>query len=143
MERSSSSDGRPRKIDRMAREARELGDAVAEWLELRIALVRAEVEEEVNRRLNEAIRRAIVLAIGGMAGLFVLVTLALGLGWWLGHPVWGFAVVAALLLIGALSVAYAYPERKVVTLEVPDSGPEGEGSGGISPETAAEEAGSS
>lgn len=113
----SASGASDRKIDRMARQTRALGDAVAEWLELRVALVRAEVEEEVNRRLNEAVRRIVVAAIVGTAGLFVLVTAALALGRWLGHPVWGFAVVSAVLVVGAVLVAAAFPEKKLVSLE--------------------------
>lgn len=113
----SGSDASARKIDRMARQTRELGDAVAEWLELRVALVRAEVEEEVNRRLNEAVRRMIVAAIVGTAGVFVLVTAALALGRWLGHSVWGFAVVSGVLLAVAFLVAATFPQKKLVSLD--------------------------
>ena len=116
---NSESNGAPGKIDRMVRDTRALGDAIAEWIELRIALVRSEVEEEVNHRLNTAVRRLVVGMIFAVAGLFVLVTVALGLGLWLGHPVWGFGIVAAVLIVIAGVVGVAMPEQKIVSLEAP------------------------
>lgn len=116
---SSESNGSAGKIDRMVRDTRALGGAIAEWIELRIALVRSEVEEEVNHRLNTAVRRLLVGLIFAVAALFVLVTVALGLGLWLGHPVWGFGIVAAVLIVIAAIVGIAMPEQRLVSLEPP------------------------
>ena len=73
-------------------------------------------EDVVNfyRAFAQQLQRAFAVA-----ALFVLVTVALGLGLWLGHPVWGFGIVAAVLIVIAAIVGVAMPEQKLVSLEPP------------------------
>lgn len=112
------------RIDRMVYHTEALADDITDWIDLRIQLLQLEIEEEAERRLNSFIARAIIATLVATAGLFALLTLAFGLGWWLGHPFWGFAIVTGLLVTGAGVVAYARPEfvhRPVKLRSVPSS----------------------
>ncbi len=94
------------KLDRITTESKGLVDDVKAWVDLRIKLVKTEVEQEVKEQANEAIQDVIPVAIPAVIGilgaLFALVTTALGIGWWLGRPFWGFLAVTLILLFGAL-----------------------------------------
>lgn len=90
------------RLQRLQSESSELVQDVKDWVELRIDLVRAEVQESIAAQIDG--RKAAVLAlvvpgvVGALGALFLLVTLALFLGWWLGHAAWGFLIVTLLLL---------------------------------------------
>lgn len=98
------------RVDRMVHHTEALADDITDWIELRIELLQLEIEEKAERRLNSFIARAIVATLVATAGLFALLTLAYGLGWWLGHPFWGFGIVTGLLVTGAGLIAYIRPE---------------------------------
>ena len=93
------------RLQRLQAESSELVQDVKDWVELRIDLVRAEVQESIAAQIDG--KKAAVLAlvvpgvVGALGGLFLLVTLALFLGWWLGHAAWGFLIVTVLLLVVA------------------------------------------
>ncbi len=93
------------RLGRIQHESSALVQDVKDWVELRLDLVRAEVQESIKAQIDG--RKAAVLALvipgvlGAIGALFLLVTLALFLGWWLGHAAWGFLIVTAVLLIGA------------------------------------------
>ncbi len=93
------------RLQRIQHESTELVQDVKDWVELRIDLVRAEVQESIRAQVDG--RKATILAlvvpgiVGALGALFLLVTLALFLGWWLGHAAWGFLIVTALLLVVA------------------------------------------
>ena len=71
-----------------------LVDDVREWVELRLTLVQLEIEERIEARLRQLMMRLLVVVIAGLGVVFGLVALALALGSWLGHPGWGFLLVA-------------------------------------------------
>ncbi len=103
--------GMPRgRLNRVVHRSRMLASDVTEWVELRVQLLQMEIEEEVERRLNTLIARVIVAALLGATGLFALFTTAIGLGWWLGHPFWGYLIVTLALIAGSAVVAYARPQ---------------------------------
>ncbi|HRK74223.1 MAG TPA: phage holin family protein, partial [Rhodothermales bacterium] len=52
--------------------------------------------------VNQLIRILILIFVIGVFLFFCLITLALGLGMWLGHAFWGFLAVTALLLLAGL-----------------------------------------
>ncbi len=106
------------RIQRVQQHATGLAEDVKEWVELRIKLVQVEAENFVQKKVQTIVMRMIPLAIAGVAGLFLLVTLALFLGWWLGHAAWGFLIVTLLLL--AVAGGLIYYNRD--TLENPMSG---------------------
>ncbi|MFN3596338.1 MAG: phage holin family protein [Rubricoccaceae bacterium] len=99
------------KLGRMVDHAAAVSADLREWVELRIALVQRQVldkRDEVLAKKDEAIgiaKPALPAALLALYLLgFVLLTLAIGLGWWLGHPFWGFLIVTLLLavVVGAL-----------------------------------------
>ncbi|NNF56662.1 MAG: phage holin family protein [Rhodothermaceae bacterium] len=89
------------KVARISDELAGLSEDLRAWVELRIELVRTEVTEQVDYKVNQAKQGAAAGVLAVLGIFFLLVTLALGLGWWLGQPFWGFLIVTLLLLLGA------------------------------------------
>ena len=100
------------KAERIGDHMAALSADLREWTELRIALVQRKVEGVVGiferiQHLQEAIVPGVVALVLLLVGLlFVLVTAALGLGAWLGHPAWGFLIITSLLLVGSVVFAW-------------------------------------
>lgn len=115
-DRSSREDGppadRPRrgKLGRIAGHTQGLVEDLREWIDLRIDLAILEVEEKVDALRNEVALGITLAFFGFFAALFVFTTTALGLGWLLGHPFWGFFIVSVLLLLVVVSLAKARPD---------------------------------
>lgn len=86
------------KIERITQHSRELVDDLTDWVELKIKLTQLEVQEKIDAKVNGLIVKAMPMVVGALGGLFLLVTIALGLGWLLGHPFWGFLIVTGVLL---------------------------------------------
>ena len=113
---SSSGDGppadRPRggKLGRIAGHTQGLVEDLREWIDLRIDLAILEVEEKVDDLRNEVALGLTLAFFGFFAALFVFTTVALGLGWLLGHPFWGFLIVSVLLVLVVVSLAEARPD---------------------------------
>ena len=113
---SSSGDGppadRPRKgkLGRIAGHTQDLVEDLREWIDLRIDLAILEVEEKVDDLRNEVALGLTLAFFGFFAALFVFTTVALGLGWLLGHPFWGFLIVSVLLVLVVVSLAEARPD---------------------------------
>ncbi len=105
------------KIQRLSRQTRSLVDDVKSWVELKMTLTQMEIEEKVDEKVNEAVNGAVIAAMFFMAAFFGLTAAALGLGHLLGHPAWGFLIVMALMLIGALILRAAKP--KIVAINTP------------------------
>ena len=110
------------RLKRLQSESTELVQDVKDWVELRIDLVRAEVQESIAAQIDGRKASVLALAIPGVIGaigaFFLLVTLALFLGWWLGHAAWGFLIVTALLLLVA-GVARAVLARRARAVSTP------------------------
>lgn len=88
------------KMSRIAAHTQELFADLREWIDLRVDLAILEVEERIDEAKNEFALGLSLAIFGFFAVLFSLTTVALGVGWLLGHPFWGFlAVSVALLLI--------------------------------------------
>lgn len=91
------------KVRRMALQLKGLLDDFRTWIDLRLDLAILKVEERIDELRNEIVLGLTVAVAGFFAAIFSLATLALGVGWLLGHPFWGFlAVSVALLLIVSL-----------------------------------------
>jgi hypothetical protein len=105
------------KAARMSGHARGLMGELTQWVDLKIqhavAEVRAEVEAK-GRRLAKDVAAGILAASGV---LFVLIALALAIGAWLG-PIWGFAIVA-MLLLGAAYVLFRTNRPKPRGRDIP------------------------
>ena len=94
------------KLERVTDHVAALSADLREWVELRMALVKRQVEGVVGiverlQHLAEAAKLAVPGALLVILGLlFLLVTIALGLGAALGSYWLGFAIVTAILLAG-------------------------------------------
>lgn len=84
------------KVERISAQTKGLFDDFTSWVELRLKLFQAEVQEKVESKVNEAIIKVAPFVAAAIGGFFALITLALFLGWWLGHPAWGFLCVTLL-----------------------------------------------
>lgn len=98
------------KIARIAGHTRGLIEDLQEWVDLRLDLAIMEMEERVDRVRNEFARALALAFFGFFAVLFVLTTTALGLGWALGHPFWGFLIVTGLLVLISGGLAQFRPD---------------------------------
>jgi type III secretory pathway component EscV len=97
-------------MGRIAGHTRGLVEDLREWMDLRIDLAILEVEEKVDDLRNEVALGITLAFLGFFAAMFVFTTIALGLGWLLGHPFWGFLIVSTLLVITAVALAQTRPE---------------------------------
>jgi len=98
------------KIQRIARLLQSLIEDMREWIDLRLDLALLEVEEQVEDVRNELALTAVLIVTGLFAGLFVLTTIALGVGWALGRAFWGFLIVSALLVLVVTLTATVRPD---------------------------------
>ncbi len=115
-DRSPEEDGppadRPRggKLSRIAGHTQGLVKDLREWIDLRIDLAILEVEEKVDNLRNEVALGLTLAFFGFFAALFVFTTVALGLGWLLGHPFWGFLIVSIVLVLLVVVLGKARPD---------------------------------
>lgn len=87
------------KVERVADHTQGLFDDVTEWVELRIQLVRSEIEALIDSRVG-AMRGLLVFGVtAALTGLYALVTLAIVIGALTGGRYWiGFLVVNLILV---------------------------------------------
>lgn len=116
-DRSSSAEGGPPseapprgKLGRIAGHTRGLVEDLREWIDLRLDLAILEMEERVDDLRNEVALGITLAFLGFFAAMFVFTTIALGLGWVLGHPFWGFLIVSVVLVLTAVALAKSRPE---------------------------------
>jgi uncharacterized membrane protein YqjE len=98
------------RVQRIGSQTRALFGDVTSWVELRLRLFQLEVQERIQKKVDEAIIKVAPVVVGLLAGFFALITAALFVGWALGHPAWGFLVITGLLLLVA-GVLYARSRR--------------------------------
>lgn len=116
-DRSSGSDRRAPsdareggKLGRIAGHMQGLAEDLREWIDLRLDLAVLELEERVDNLRNEVALGVTLAFFGFFAALFVLVTIALGLGWLLGHPFWGFLIVSGVLVLISVVLSQTRPD---------------------------------
>lgn len=97
------------KLQRIASHTQGLITDLREWIDLRIDLAVIEVEERVDEIRNDVALGLTLAFLGFFAVLFGLTTVALGLGWLLGHPFWGFLLVSGLLILVVVALRAARP----------------------------------
>lgn len=95
---ASVEEARGGKLGRIAGHTRGLVEDLREWMDLRLDLAILEVEEKVDALRNEVALGITLAFFGFFAALFGFTTVALGVGWLLGHPFWGFLIVSVLLI---------------------------------------------
>lgn len=97
-------------IDNITNQTKGLFDDMTSWMELKIQYIILDYQEQITQKVKGAAFEIGALAVLGVALLFGLVALALGVGSWLNHPAWGFLVVMGVLVVVAL-VARAIGKR--------------------------------
>ena len=97
------------KVQRIAAHTQGLFEDLREWIDLRIDLAILEVEERIDEAKN-GIALGVTLAIFAFfAALFTFATIALGVGWLLGHPFWGFLAVSVALILVVMGLQATQP----------------------------------
>ena len=97
------------KMQRIAAHTQGLFEDLREWIDLRIDLAILEVEERLDQTKNDIALGLILAIFGFFAALFALTTIALGVGWLLGHPFWGFLAVTVALILIVVGLRVAKP----------------------------------
>lgn len=114
-DRSSGTDSEPPArptggtLGRIAGHTQGLVEDLREWIDLRLDLALLEVEEKVDDLRNELALGLTLAFFGLFSVLFVLTTIALGIGWLLGHPFWGFLAVSIALVLIVVALYAARP----------------------------------
>lgn len=104
------------KLERISQHTKGLVDEITSWVDLRIKLVQVDLQEKLE---TKKIQIALGVGMGltaFFAVLFLLTTMALGIGAWLGHPAWGFLVVTVLLFI-IIAIMRMVMKRMVANVE--------------------------
>ncbi len=97
-------------MDRIAAHTQGLFTDLREWIDLRIDLAILEVEERIDELKNQVALGITFALFGFFAALFSLTTVALGVGWLLGHPFWGFLAVSVALILVVVALRVTKPE---------------------------------
>lgn len=98
------------RITRLAGESRALFDDLREWVDLRVQLVQVEIEERIEKAVNEAIALILVAIVGLFALAFLLHGVAIWIGTALGGQQWGYLILAAILAVVTLILKTATPD---------------------------------
>ncbi len=96
-------------LGRIAGHTQGLVEDLREWMDLRLDLALLEVEEKVDELRNEVALGLTLAFFGLFSVFFVLTTVALGVGWLLGHPFWGFLAVSIALVLIVVALYSARP----------------------------------
>ena len=94
------------RVERIANHTKALVEDMTTWVELKMKLTQLEIEQKIDEQANKVALYIAIGLFGGLGAFFALVTLALGLGAWLGHPGWGFLIVT-ILMLGVAGLLYA------------------------------------
>ncbi|MEM1126595.1 MAG: phage holin family protein [Bacteroidota bacterium] len=119
MQTPSTSTGPPRSgpnapreggpVHRVQQHALDLVEDIKSWIDLKVQHKQLELQAKVESKLNVIILGVILLVLALYIFGLVLTAISLGLGAWLGHPAWGFALTAGLLTLIAGVLAALRP----------------------------------
>ena len=102
------------KLQRISSDTRGVISDLREWIDLRIDLAVRDVNDQLDDAASQAVLGAVLAVLGFFTGLFMLTTLAIGLGWWLGHMFWGFLIVFALLAVVSFAVLATLKRHPII-----------------------------
>lgn len=108
------------KIERITLQSKGLVADLKAWVELKIQHTKLQIQEEIDERREDLVLVAAAGFFGLLGFIFALLTLALALGAWLGHPAWGFLIVTLLLLViaGLIFAVRRARQRKKAEIDV-------------------------
>ncbi len=104
------------KLERISQHTKGLFDEITGWVDLRVKLVQVDLQEQFETKKIQIALGAAMGLLAFFALMFLLTTIALGLGALFGHPAWGFLGVTVLLVI-IIGVLYMVMNRKVQGVE--------------------------
>lgn len=96
-------------VGRIIDQTRGLSTDLTSLVELRIKKAQLDIEQRIDRKVNDVTVNLIFAVFAGLGGLFLLVALSLGIGALLGHPAWGFLIVGLLLAVTGFVLKKARP----------------------------------
>lgn len=102
--RKKGSTGGPETLDKLSNHTKGLFEDLTAWFELKVQYIILDYQEQLARKAKGVLIEVAALLVFGIACIFGLVALALGLGDVLSHPAWGFVIVGALLCIIAFII---------------------------------------
>jgi hypothetical protein len=102
------------KLQRISSDTRGVISDLREWIDLRIDLAVRDVNDQLDDAASQAVLGVVLAVLGFFTGLFMLTTLAIGLGWWLGHMFWGFLIVFALLAVVSFAVLATIKRHPII-----------------------------
>lgn len=79
-------------------------------LEAKIEQTKREIKEQIETSINKAFAALVALTFFFIAFLFILIAASLGIGALIGHPAWGFLIVAVLLAVVGVIVLKTKPD---------------------------------
>lgn len=98
----------------MTSETRGIVEDLREWTDLKIDLAVREINDSVDDAASQIALGITLAVVAFFTGLFGLTTAALGIGWALGRPFWGFLIVFLVLLVVSGVVAIVTKRHPVV-----------------------------
>lgn len=102
------------KLQRMTSETRGIVEDLREWTDLKIDLAVREINDSVDDAASQLVLGITLAVLAFFTGLFGLTTAALGIGWALGRPFWGFLIVFGALLAISGVVAIVTKRHPIV-----------------------------
>lgn len=102
------------KLQRVTEDTRGIVTHLRQWIDLRLDLAVKEVNDQIDDAASQAAFGLVLAILAFFTGLFGLTTLALGLGWALGQPFYGFLIVFALLAIVSFIVLKVSQRHPIV-----------------------------
>lgn len=102
------------KLQRVTEDTRGIVTNLRQWIDLRLDLAVKEVNDQIDDAASQAAFGLVLAILAFFTGLFGLTTLALGLGWALGQPFYGFLIVFALLAIVSFIVLKVSQRHPIV-----------------------------
>jgi pheromone shutdown protein TraB len=103
------------KVQRLSSQTKGLVEDLRTWVDLKMQFTQLDLEDRVDKKVNEAAKGAIVGAVALLTLVFVLVTAALGLGELLDSYFFGFLSVTGALLLILTIVALVKPKMVKVS----------------------------
>lgn len=98
------------KMQRILSQLQGLLDDLRTWIDLRLDLAILKLEQRIDEVQNNIALGLAVAFFGFFAALFTLTTVAVGVGWLLGHPFWGFLAVSVALILIVVGLRATQPE---------------------------------
>lgn len=102
------------KLQRMTSETRGIVEDLREWTDLKIDLAVREINDSVDDAASQLALGITLAVLAFFTGLFGLTTAALGIGWALGRPFWGFLIVFGVLFAISGVVAIVTKRHPIV-----------------------------